>query len=115
MKKIALNNLKSLANDKTKVELEGTVDRLCKKKGCWMILKSGQEQVRVTFKGYSFFVPNSLKGQKVKAQGVVKELVQSVAHQKHLLEDEGVSQKVIDKVKNEKKVLEFVASSVQKI
>ncbi|MSR62615.1 MAG: DUF4920 domain-containing protein [Planctomycetes bacterium] len=36
--------------------VEGTVDQVCAKKGCWMTLKSGAREMRITFEDYGFFV-----------------------------------------------------------
>ena len=111
VQKTSIGQLSGIKPDQN-VEVEGTVKKLCKKKGCWMVLESGGEQVRVTFKDYSFFVPAKLTGQKVQAQGNVKVKVLSVAHQKHLLEDGGASQKEINAITKDKLELSFVASWV---
>ena len=95
--------------------VEGKALQVCQKKGCWLTLGSSSSDVRVTFKGYKFFVPFSLKDQTVKVQGVLKEETISVADQKHYLQDEGRSQADIDAVKDPKKSYTFVASGVEKI
>ena len=60
------------------VLVEGVVERVCTRKGCWIELapEPGAAGVRVTFKDYGFFVPVDAQGMKVKAEGavVVKEL-----------------------------------------
>lgn len=43
------------------VRIEGKVDQVCQKKGCWMILRDGDANTRVTFKDYGFFVPLDTK------------------------------------------------------
>jgi hypothetical protein len=57
-----------------KVIIEGTVNNVCQKKGCWMEVSAGKDQpgVRVTFKDYGFFVPKDAAGYKVRAEGKVK-------------------------------------------
>jgi hypothetical protein len=95
--------------------VEGKALQVCQKKGCWLTLGSKSSDVRVTFKGYKFFVPFSLKDQAVKVQGVLKEETVSVADQKHYLQDEGRPQAEIDAVKEPKKTFAFVASGVEKI
>ncbi len=47
------------------VRTEGTVATVCQEKGCWMILKSGEQSVRITFKDYGFFVPKDSAGRAV--------------------------------------------------
>ena len=58
-----------------KVRLEGTIEKVCQNKGCWLELKQGTRSVHVTFAGYSFFVPKDSTGQPVVLEGrvVVKE------------------------------------------
>ena len=99
----------------TEVLVEGKALQVCQKKGCWLTLGSTSSDVRVTFKGYKFFVPFSLKDQNVKVQGVLKEEIVSVADQKHYLQDEGRPQADIDAVKEPKKAYTLVASGVEKI
>jgi Domain of unknown function (DUF4920) len=57
------------------VRLEGTIEKVCENKGCWLELKQGAQSVHVTFAGYSFFVPKDSAGQPVALEGrvVVKE------------------------------------------
>jgi hypothetical protein len=65
------------------VRLEGTIDKVCRNKGCWLELKQGASSVHVTFEGYSFFVPKDAAGQPVVLEGrvLVKEPARSdVAH-----------------------------------
>jgi hypothetical protein len=99
----------------SEVLVEGKALQVCQKKGCWLTLGSSVSDVRVTFKGYKFFVPFSLKDQKVKVQGILKEEVVSVSDQKHYLKDEGRPQADIDAVKEPKKTYTLVASGVEKI
>jgi len=53
------------------VRLEGTIDRVCRNKGCWLELKQGTQSVHVTFEGYSFFVPRDSAGRAVVLEGKV--------------------------------------------
>lgn len=53
------------------VRLEGTIDRVCRNKGCWLELKQGEQAVHVTFEGYSFFVPKDAAGRPVVLEGKV--------------------------------------------
>lgn len=57
------------------VRLEGTIERVCRNKGCWLALKQGEQTVHVTFAGYAFFVPKDAGGRAVALEGkvVVKE------------------------------------------
>ena len=67
------------------VRLEGTIDRVCRNKGCWLELKQGERSVHVTFEGYSFFVPKDSAGQHVALEGkvIVKDVpADEAAHKK---------------------------------
>jgi hypothetical protein len=79
---------------KTPVVVEGVISNACERKGCWMQLKpvDGDQNVRVTFKDYAFFVPLDSKGMKARAEGVttVKKLSKQEADH---LEEEGAKLK----------------------
>ena len=53
------------------VRLEGTIDAVCRNKGCWLELKQGPRSVHVTFEGYSFFVPKDSMGKPCVLEGKV--------------------------------------------
>ena len=55
-----------------KIRLEGTIERVCRNKGCWLELKQGDASVHVTFEGYSFFVPRDAAGRRVTLEGKVQ-------------------------------------------
>lgn len=44
------------------VRIEGQIQDVCSKKGCWMVLQDGEATARVTFKDYGFFVPKDATG-----------------------------------------------------
>ena len=62
-----LGNPKAYANQT--VTTEGTVQRACSRKGCWMEIGKGADACRVTFKDYAFFVPTDSAGAHAKIQG----------------------------------------------
>lgn len=79
------------------VRLEGTIDKVCKNKGCWLELKQEASSVHVTFEGYSFFVPKDSMGKPVALEGrvVVKQPTpEDVAHLKAEGGGESVGAKV---------------------
>ncbi len=94
--KVTLQDLVTKADqyDGKTVALEGTARKVCKKKGCWMELSTSNDAkadgIRVTFKGYGFFVPLDASGAAVKMEGVVKVAELNEAHAKHL-EEEGAT------------------------
>jgi hypothetical protein len=44
---------------------------VCQRKGCWMVLREGDSEVRVSFKDYGFFVPRDCTGQLAYVEGRV--------------------------------------------
>jgi hypothetical protein len=106
--------LKAYPNgSKSEILTSGTVDSVCEKKGCWMVLSDGAQQARITFKGYKYFVPVSLRGQQIQVQGVFEEKTVSVAKQKHYLEDAKAGAAEIAKITEPQKTLHLVASGVR--
>lgn len=93
--------------------LEGRVSQLCQVKGCWMVLQSGQDAVRVTFKDYGFFVPNHLKGKKVRAQGRLHVEVMEVSQARHFAQDAGKSREEIEQINEPVEEYRFVATAVE--
>jgi len=53
------------------VRLEGTIEKVCQNKGCWLELRQGTRSVHVTFEGYSFFVPKDSTRKAVVLEGKV--------------------------------------------
>jgi len=113
-------NLKSVMDEykdgaTAPVLVKGTVKKVCEKKGCWMTLEDQGENVRVFFKGYSFFVTQKIKDKTALAEGVLLKKIRTVAEQKHLLEDAGESAQTIAAVKADKVVFEFEASGIKSL
>ena len=52
-----------------KVLVEGKISDVCQMKGCWLMLSDSERAIRITFEGYSFFVPKDSRGKSVRAQG----------------------------------------------
>lgn len=92
--------------------VEATVTKTCKMKGCWMILKDGKDEVRVTFKDYGFFVPKDLADRRARVQGVVARETLSVKAARHYLKDEGASKDAVKKVTAPVETVSFVATGV---
>ena len=94
------------------VLVQAVVTKACQAKGCWMMLKDGKHEVRVTFKDYGFFVPKDLKERLVRVQGVAALKTMSVKDARHYLKDEGASKEEIKKVTKPVETVSFVASGV---
>ena len=98
------------AYTKNAVVVEGTVTTACERKGCWMQLGDGEQNVRVTFKDYAFFVPLDSKGMKARAEGVTTVKKLSKADADHLEEEGAKLKRNADGTANE---VSFVASGVE--
>jgi hypothetical protein len=94
-------------------KVKGKITSVCEKKGCWMKLKQENgEDIRITFKDYSFFMPQNIVGKEVVLDGVAKMTVTSVADLQHYAEDAGKSKEEIAKITQPKKEIEFTAKGV---
>lgn len=80
------------AFDDRTVTVEGTVNRVCQMKGCWMeLVPAGADRgVRVTFKDYAFFVPTDSQGAAARLEGRFERNVFSKDDADHLIA-EGVA------------------------
>jgi len=93
------------------VKTEGTVSSVCQEKGCWMILKSGEASVRVTFKDYGFFVPKDSAGATAVLEGVFKVKTVPEATARHYAQETPGGKP--DAIKGDQQELSLVASGVE--
>lgn len=92
------------------VSTEGMIKQVCQKKGCFFILVDGENEARITFKDYKFFIPTDAAGKKVQLQGYFRVKKLSEKQAKHYAEDAGED---AEKVEGPKKEFNIVASSVK--
>lgn len=79
-----------LKDDGATVQVSGTVDSVCAKKGCWMVLRDGDVTARVFTHAGDFYLPiNTAKGRKAVVEGQLKAKTISEKFAKHLAEDKG--------------------------
>lgn len=72
------------------VKVKASVEKVCKKKGCWFTL-TGQgvdNPVRVRMKDYSFFVPRNADGAEAVVEGTLEERTIPQAEAQHYADDE---------------------------
>jgi hypothetical protein len=98
--------------DKT-VVIEAKAQKVCQKKGCWMVLEDGDLQVRTLFKDYGFFVPKDLAGKKVRAVGQLTRKQVSASTLRHYKKDEGAKMAEIEKIKTGEVQYQFIADGVE--
>ena len=118
LKALALVNLKDVvaapaAWKGRTVQLRGVIDSVCAKKGCWMMLGSAEQRVRVGFKDYSFFVPFDVAGKDVAVEGVIDVRVETEAERRHYAQDAKKSAEEIAAIKGDRTVISFIADAVQ--
>ena len=112
---VAATALPALAKEgkATDVVVTGKINEACKKKGCWMTIDLGNnEEMRVTFKDYGFFVPKDCDGKEATFKGTATFDTTSVADLQHYASDEGLSQEEIDKITEPEIALVFEATCV---
>jgi len=92
------------------VRVSGTIEKVCQKKGCWMVVKDGDVEARVVMKDHAFTVPVDSKGKPAQVEGTLKVRVFTEAQAKHLAEDGGEDP---TKVSGDKKEFQLTASAVE--
>ncbi|MDW3208221.1 MAG: DUF4920 domain-containing protein [Reichenbachiella sp.] len=111
-----ISQLSSLmeTTDSVSIVLSGTIEKTCAVKGCWMQLRTGEKNnLRVTFKDYSFFVPKSgAEGNKAVINGFCVKQETSVEELRHYAKDAGESDEAIALITEPKMEYNFVASGV---
>jgi hypothetical protein len=83
--------LATLATNSGKtVRIAGTVSAVCPMRGCWMdIAGDGGETIRIKVKDGEVVFPQTAKGKRVVAEGVLVEIPADPADDKHACGDEG--------------------------
>lgn len=93
--------------------IEGKVQSVCQKKGCWMRIEKGNgENMIVTFKDYGFFMPKDCAGKTAVMKGIAYYDTISVDMLKHYAEDAGKPQEEIDKITDPEIAVSFEAIGV---
>ena len=105
--KSAIENMSTAQNQLQKIS--GTVTKVCRKKGCWMILTDNNNHARITFKNYEFFVPSTTGRVNAIVYGELSETQLSEKLAKHYAKDEGKSG---NNIKGSSKEYSIVASGV---
>lgn len=100
--------------DTLQLSFKGTVNSVCKNKGCWMQvdLPEGEEDVMIKFQDYGFFVPKDIDQKQVVVNGKAYITEVSVEEQKHYAEDNGDSPEEVAAIVEPKRTLSFLADGV---
>jgi len=100
--------------DGEKKEVSFTTEILenCEKKGCWMTVGAGEDEIRVSFKDYDFFVPLDSKGHQTTLNGVLFYDTLTVDELRHYAMDANASQDSLDKITEPIITLSYEATGV---
>lgn len=96
----------------TPIKIEGEVKDVCQTKGCWLVVTDGTHEMRVSFKGYGFFVPKDSAGKKVTLEGVIQKKTISEDHARHNAE-ESKSKVDPETITGPQQIITLVATGVQ--
>jgi len=69
------------------VKVKGEVSQVCQKSGCWFILREGGQNIRITSKGYKYFVPASAPGMTAVVEGELDVKTLDVKTAQHYADD----------------------------
>lgn len=102
-----------LKQDSIHTKIMGTVESVCKKKGCWLKMDAGDGQtMMVRFYDYAFFVPKDCEGKKIILEGSAYKTETSVDELKHYAEDAGKSKEEIENITKPETSISFEATGV---
>lgn len=98
--------------DTITAKVSAKINEVCQMKGCWMKLDLGNDQdVRVTFKDYGFFMPLNAEGEVIiNGKAFVTET--SVDDLRHYAEDAGKTAEEIAAITETEKTFAFEADGV---
>ncbi len=104
---------KMQVGDTMQVKFKAEVDKVCKKKGCWMTLKL-DDSLRsfVRFKDYGFFVPLNSENRETVVEGKAFVTETSVEELRHYAKDAGKSETEIAAITEPEKEYAFMATGV---
>ena len=101
------------SNDTVNTKLTGKITSVCQKKGCWMLMETGNgTTMRVKFKDYEFFVPKDCAGKTAVIEGMAFNDVTTVEMLQHYAEDANKSKEEIAKITKPEVKPAFEASGV---
>jgi hypothetical protein len=101
-----------IGGDESNVIVEATIVEVCQKKGCWMRVTDGEQELFVRFQDYGFFVPMNAAGREVVMHGTSVAQVASVEELRHYAEDAGKSDREIKAITEPETRVTFFADSV---
>ncbi|MHC5114306.1 MAG: DUF4920 domain-containing protein [Planctomycetota bacterium] len=104
--------LGALHGGESNVVVRGTIIDVCPKKGCWMRVRKGDDELFVRFQDYKFFVPMNSAGHEVVMHGTAIAQMATVEELRHYAEDAGKTPAEIAKITKPEERVTFFADSV---
>ncbi len=76
------------------VRVSGRITDVCTHRGCWAVLESGGEMLRIKARDHSFAMPAEARGMAV-AHGILERVELDAEHARHLVEDDGADRALL--------------------
>ena len=112
---VSANELASLLDTKEpkEVKVKGKVVEVCKAEGCWLRMETANGgTMMIRMKDHKFFVPVSMQGKTIVADGTATLKETSVDMLRHYAEDAGKSKEEIAAIKEPKKEIVLQAKGI---
>lgn len=94
------------------IKVKGKVIEVCKAEGCWLRMETTGGTMMIRMKDHKFFVPVSMQGKTIVADGTATLKETSVDMLKHYAEDAGKSKEEIAAIKEPKKEIVLQAKGI---
>ena len=94
------------------IKVKGKVTEVCKAEGCWLRMATANGTMMIRMKDHKFFVPVSMQGKTIVADGTATLKETSVDMLRHYAEDAGKSKEEIAAIKEPKKEIVLQAKGI---
>ncbi len=94
------------------IKVKGKVVEVCKAEGCWLRMETANGPMLVKMKDHAYFVPLSMNGKTIVAEGTATYKETSVELQKHYAKDAGKPKEEIDAIKEPKREVTLNAKGI---
>lgn len=111
---LPVNDLPSFLEERSEapIKVTGKVVEVCKSEGCWIKMETANGPLLIKMKDHSFFVPLSLNGKIIVADGIAYYKETSVEMLRHYAEDAGKTKAEIEAIKKPKKEITLQAKGI---
>ncbi|MEM1029343.1 MAG: DUF4920 domain-containing protein [Myxococcota bacterium] len=100
----------TVGTEPQRVQVRGKVDRVCQMKGCWMVLRDGDAEVRVVTYSGKFLLPtDTQKGREAIVEGRLEPKIVTQKYARHLAVDGGEDP---NEIRGDQRELHLYASAV---